>query len=37
VADQLDAVISGSGNIYYRGHPNISKTITGTGHVVDAN
>ena len=35
--DQLNAIIKGSGNVFYRGEPTIEKDITGTGDVVDAN
>ncbi len=37
VDTDLDAVIAGSGNIYYKGHPTISSTITGSGKLINAN
>jgi len=33
----LDVRISGSGIVYFKGHPSISSNITGSGSVVDAN
>lgn len=33
----LDVFIIGSGDVFYKGHPNISVQITGSGEVVDAN
>jgi hypothetical protein len=33
----LDCVISGSGNIYYRGYPRIIAHISGTGNIIDSN
>lgn len=33
----LDAQISGSGNIYYKGFPQITDTITGSGQLINAN
>lgn len=35
VNDQLDAVISGSGNIYLRGDPAVNLTRTGSGRVIE--
>jgi hypothetical protein len=37
VTTDLDAVISGSGDIFFKGHPDISSVITGSGEVIDAN
>ena len=37
VIHDLDAFISGSGDIYYKGHPVVHATITGSGSVIDAN
>lgn len=37
VSEDLDAFILGSGDIYYKGHPLISATITGSGELIDAN
>jgi hypothetical protein len=37
VVDQLNATIEGAGNVYYRGNPNITSEISGTGSVIDAN
>jgi hypothetical protein len=37
VASQLNVTISGDGSLYYKGDPTINQTITGTGHVIDAN
>lgn len=37
VIRDLDAFISGSGNIYYKGHPIIHANIIGSGSVIDAN
>ncbi len=33
----LDVIISGNGNVYYKGHPHIHATITGSGKLIDAN
>lgn len=33
----LDVIISGSGDVRYKGHPNINSTITGSGRLIDAN
>ncbi|WCL81146.1 DUF2807 domain-containing protein [Saprospira sp. CCB-QB6] len=33
----LDANLSGSGNLYYKGNPAQTVTITGTGQLIDAN
>jgi hypothetical protein len=35
--NDLDAFISGSGDIYFKGHPSITSQITGSGKVIDAN
>lgn len=37
VDTDLDIVITGSGDVYYKGHPQISVENTGSGHVFDAN
>ncbi len=37
VYDYIDAVISGSGNIFYRGDPSFRVDITGTGDVINNN
>lgn len=37
VDTDLDIVITGSGDVYYKGHPQISIENTGSGHVFDAN
>jgi hypothetical protein len=37
VNERLDAIISGSGSILYRGQPQVSLDITGSGRVVDSN
>lgn len=37
VDTDLDVIISGSGDVRYKGHPNIHSTITGSGRLVDAN
>jgi len=37
VNNDLDVVIDGSGNVYYKGSPIIHEDITGSGQVVDAN
>lgn len=37
VQNELDVVIEGSGNVYYKGSPLIHEDITGSGRVVDAN
>jgi len=37
VSSDLDVVIEGSGNVYYKGSPIIHEDITGSGRVVDAN
>ncbi len=37
VDNDLDILISGSGDVFYKGHPVISSTITGSGKVIDAN
>ena len=35
--DKLDVVIIGIGNVYYRGQPAITSTISGTGEIIDSN
>lgn len=35
--EQLDIVIEGSGNLYYKGSPTIQTDITGSGNIIDAN
>lgn len=37
VSSDLDVVIEGSGNVYYKGSPLIHEDISGSGRVVDAN
>jgi len=37
VANKLVVVISGQGNVYYKGNPVVESSITGTGNVIDAN
>jgi hypothetical protein len=37
VSSDLDVVIEGSGNVYYKGSPVIHEDISGSGRVVDAN
>ena len=37
VDNDLDILISGSGDVFYKGHPVISSSITGSGKVIDAN
>jgi len=37
VRNDLDVVIDGSGNVYYKGSPIIYEEITGSGRVVNAN
>ena len=37
VTTDLDAFIIGSGDIFYKGHPDISAEITGSGKIIDAN
>lgn len=33
----LDVVLSGSGDVFYKGHPLVDITVTGSGHVEDVN
>jgi hypothetical protein len=33
----LDVSITGAGSVYYKGHPTIIQSITGTGGLIDAN
>lgn len=33
----LDVFITGSGDVYFKGHPSVNSQITGTGEVIDAN
>lgn len=35
--DKLDVVITGLGNVYYRGQPTVESDIQGTGAVIDSN
>ena len=37
VSDQLDAIISGSGSVYYIGYPAIYTNITGSGRLISMN
>jgi len=37
VSDKLQAKITGSGDVLYKGHPRISRSITGSGKVRDRN
>jgi hypothetical protein len=37
VEDRLDVDITGSGKVYYKGHPSITDHITGSGELIDAN
>lgn len=37
VLTDLDVFISGSGDVFFKGHPSINAQITGTGSVIDAN
>nr|MDQ3016812.1 DUF2807 domain-containing protein [Bacteroidota bacterium] len=37
VVSDLDVFITASGNVYFKGHPDVNAQITGTGDVVDAN
>jgi hypothetical protein len=37
VTEELTGLISGNGNVYYRGNPFINLPVTGTGSVVDDN
>jgi hypothetical protein len=37
VNNELNVNLSGVGNVYYRGDPTIHSTITGVGHLIDAN
>lgn len=37
VNSKLDVIITGSGNIYYKGNPDINANITGTGTVINMN
>ncbi len=37
VDNDLDVIISGSGDLYYKGHPQISSQVTGSGKVINAN
>jgi len=37
VVTDLDVFISGSGDVYYKGHPSVNAEITGSGSVIDAN
>jgi len=35
VTDYLNGLISGSGNIFIRGYPEIDQTITGSGRIIN--
>lgn len=37
VIDELTVILSGVGNIYYKGNPTINSTITGTGQLINSN
>ena len=37
VLDVLDVTITGIGNVYYRGDPTITSSITGLGQLIDSN
>jgi hypothetical protein len=37
VLDNLDVTITGVGNVYYKGNPTISSSITGLGQLINAN
>ena len=37
VHNYLDVIITGIGNVYYRGYPNIHQQITGLGRIVSVN
>jgi hypothetical protein len=37
VLNNLDVLITGVGNVYYKGNPEIGSSITGVGHLIDAN
>jgi hypothetical protein len=37
VEDQLDVIISGSGNVYYKGRPEINVSDTGSGRLISRN
>ncbi len=37
VTSDLDAFITGSGDVFYKGHPHVSSEISGSGKVIDAN
>lgn len=37
VTDQLDVTISGAANVYYKGYPTVTSSISGSGTVVDSN
>lgn len=37
VATDLDAIITGSGDVYYKGQPSVNTNITGSGSVINAN
>jgi hypothetical protein len=34
VTDHLDAIINGSGSVYYLGHPSLTTYVSGSGHVI---
>jgi len=37
VISDLDVFISGSGDVFFKGHPSVNAEITGSGSVIDAN
>jgi hypothetical protein len=37
VLDVLDVIISGIGNVYYRGNPTVTQSVTGLGQLIPAN
>ncbi len=37
VVNTLEAIISGAGNVMYKGHPSITKQVSGSGRLIDAN
>lgn len=37
VNDYMNVIISGLGSVYYKGHPTIDVTVSGTGQVINAN
>ncbi len=37
VNTNLDAIIRGRGDVFYKGNPMINENISGSGNVIDAN